>query len=421
MPSLAAGLSAGRATNRDVNTFAMKLVERYIFSRAFKLSAGALLVALAIAWTTQILARINIVTDSGQTAGTFLELATLLLPKVVPVVMPFAIIIGISQTLTTMNQDSELAVIAASGSSRSTILKPMLVLALMACVLAFLVNNLVEPLSRQRVREIVATAHADLLSTVIQEGTFRKIDEGLFVQIAERLPDGRLGGIFVADSREEGIDLNYYAKYGEVQQRGDQQFLFMIDGEVHRKSPGGDVSVVRYASYAFDLSEFAPKAAAAQYAPKDQTLTYLLWPDPNDGYLKNAPAFFYAELHRRFTEWAYPLVFALIALAAAGDVRSHRQARVHPMVTAICFALLVRWEGYFVADKAENSSAFVPLVYAVPILNGAFAAYFIARNKVFEFPASWTDRVAGLFNAARARLLRLRFGVSGRRLEGGSP
>ena len=57
-----------------------------------------------------------------------------------------------------------------------------------------------------------ATARADLMSLVIQEGTFRKIEEGLFIQIGERLPDGRLGGIFVADSRTEGIDLVYYAK-----------------------------------------------------------------------------------------------------------------------------------------------------------------------------------------------------------------
>ena len=143
--------------------------------------------------------------------------------------------------------------------------------------------------------------------------------------------------------------------------------------------------------------------------------------DEQQAFVDSARAFSRGVLATGAAQWDAESIFPKDALAAAGDVRSHRQARVHPMVTAICFALLVRWEGYFVADKAENSSAFVPLVYAVPILNGAFAAYFIARNKVFEFPASWTDRVAGLFNAARARLLRLRFGVSGRRLEGGSP
>ncbi|WP_127597081.1 LPS export ABC transporter permease LptF [Nitratireductor alexandrii] len=398
----------------------MKLVERYIFYRALKISGAALLVALAMAWTTQILARVNIVTDSGQTAGTFLELATLLLPTVIPVVMPFAIIIGISQTLSAMNQDSELAVIAAAGSSRGTILKPMLVLAALASALSFAVDNWVEPTARQRTRTLVASAHADLLSSVIQEGNFRKVQEGLFVQVAERLPNGRMGGIFVADSRKKDLDLYYYAKQGEVQQRGDQQFLFMIDGEVHRKTPGGDVSVVRFASYAFDLSEFAPTGKTVQIWPKDRTLGYLFNPDPNDAYLQWSPPFFYAELHRRLSEWSYSLVFALLALAAAGDARSHRQARIHPMVTAISIALLVRWEGYFVANKAETVTAFVPLIYAVPILNAAFACYLIAASKTLELPASWSDQLAHFFAALRMRARALRWPGTRHSLERGS-
>lgn len=409
-PSLAPGAGAS-AQGQEDNTEPMRLIERYIFSRAFKIAAASLLAALAMAWTTQVLARINLVTDSGQTAGTFLELATMLLPAVIPVVMPFAIVIGITQVLSTMNQDSELAVIAAAGSPRSTLIKPMMLLAVMGSIIAFFVHNVVEPAARYRVREILATAHADLLSSAIQEGNFQKIADGLFVQVAQRLPDGRLGGIFVADSRQQGVDLNYYSKLGEIVSVEDQRILYMTEGEVHRKSPGGDVSVIRFASYALDLSEFAPGSKEIFLFPKDQTLAYLLNPDPDDSYLKKHPLVFRAEIHRRFTEWSFSIVFALIALAAAGDARSHRQARLHPMVTAIAFAMLVRWEGYFAANKAQSSEAFVPVVYAVPVVNAAFACYFIATNRVMAIPITWTER---LFDAAhhiaeRARSLRLPF------------
>lgn len=389
----------------------MKLIERYIFSRAFKIAAASLLAALAMAWTTQVLARINLVTDSGQTAGTFLELATMLLPSVIPVVMPFAIVIGITQVLTTMNQDSELAVIAAAGSPRSTLIKPMILLAVIGSILSFYVHNIVEPAARYRVREILATAHADLLSSAIQEGNFQKIDDGLFVQVAQRLPDGRLGGIFVADSRQKGVDLNYYSKMGEIVSVEEQRILYMTDGEVHRKSPGGDVSVIRFASYALDLSEFSPGSREIFLFPKDRSLAYLLNPDPEDSYLKRHPLIFRAEIHRRFTEWSFPIVFALIALAAAGDARSHRQAQLHPMVTAIAVAMLVRWEGYFAANKAQSSEAFVPVVYAVPVLNALFACYFIATNRVMAIPTSWAERIIDATHhlVARARAFRLPF------------
>lgn len=395
----------------------MNLIERHIFARAFRIAAATLLAALSMAWTTQVLTRINLVTDSGQTAGTFLELATMLLPTVVPVVIPFAVVIGITQVLSTMNQDSELAVIAAAGAPRATLIRPLLLLAVLASATAFLFDNVVEPAARYRVRQILSTAHADLLSSAIQEGTFQKIGDGLFVQVSHRLPDGRLGGIFVADSRQENVDLNYYSRLGEVLTVDGQKILFMSQGEVHRKAPGGDVSVIRFASYALDLSEFAPKTAGLQLYPKDRTLGYLLSPDPDDEIYKKLPQFFRAEIHRRFTEWSYAIVFALIALAAAGDARSHRQARLHPMVTAIAYAILVRWEGYFAANKAQTSEAFVAVVYAVPVLNAAFAGYFLATGRVMELPTAWTEKLLDLGAAvlSRARLLRQRLAGMGLR------
>ncbi len=310
----------------------MKVIERYIFRRTLMLFCASLVWTLAIVWTTQILARINLVTDSGQSAMSFFEIAALILPSVLPVVMPFAAIIAIAQTLTVMNNDSEMVVISAAGGSRMTLIRPVMLLAVLASVASFAIDNGVDPYARQRGRELVAAARADLLSLVIQEGTFRKIEDGLFIQIGERLSDGRLGGIFVADSRTEGTDLVYYAKIGNVIERGNETMLIMQDGEIHRKLPGNDISVIRFLSYAFDLSMFAASSGTATLYPKDRTLSYLFNPSPDDAMFKRKPQAFRAELHRRFTEWAYPIVFALIALAVIGNARSssrkpHQPAR----------------------------------------------------------------------------------------------
>ncbi len=336
----------------------MKVVERYILRRTFTMFLGALLWTLAISWTTQVLARINLVTDSGQSALTFFELATLILPSVIPIIVPFALIIAVAQTLSTMNTDSELVVVSAAGGSRWILMRPILVLAVLASVFSFAVDNGIDPYARERGRQLVAAARADLLSLVIQEGTFRKVDDGLYVQVAERLPDGRLGGIFVADSRQEGIDLVYYAKSGAVVQDSEKSMLIMSDGVVHRKSPEGELSVIRFTSYAFDLSAFSAAAGTITMFPKDRTLSYLVNPDPNDKIYQNNPQSFRAELHRRLTEWLYPLVFALIALAVAGDARSHRESRINPLVTSITIALFVRWLGFFVTNQAQSNPLF---------------------------------------------------------------
>ncbi|MER8827134.1 LPS export ABC transporter permease LptF [Mesorhizobium sp. M0938] len=391
----------------------MKVVERYIMRRALAVFLAALVWTLAIVWTTQVLARIDLVTDSGQSALTFFEVAALIIPSIVPVVVPFALVVAVAQTLSAMNSDSELAALNAAGASRWTIVRPIMLLALAASIFSFAVDNGVDPYARQRNRELVASSRADLLSLIIQEGTFRKIDDGLFLQIGERLPDNRLGGIFVADSREEGVNLIYYAKSGAIIESGDEKVLMMNDGVIHRETLTGDLSVIRFTSYAFDLSAFMSASSDILLLPKDQTTQYLLNPSPNDKAFQKRPYRYMAEVNQRFSEWSYSLVFALIALAVAGDARSHREARIHPLITAIAIALFVRWLGFFAAGKADNVPQYAYMVYGVPIIASAIAIWFIVSNRTMELPVAWADwmtNFAGRFsdgwNAIKLRFAR---------------
>ncbi|PZO77164.1 MAG: LPS export ABC transporter permease LptF [Mesorhizobium amorphae] len=393
----------------------MKVLERYILRRVFVMFAGTLLWTLAIVWTTQVLARIDLVTDTGQSALAFFQVATLILPSVVPLVVSFAVLIGVTQTLSTMNSDSELMVINAAGAPRRVVLKPIILLAAAASVFAFVVDNSIDPYARQKGRELVATARADLLSLVIQEGNFRKVEDGLFVQIAQRQPDGRLGGIFIADSRVDGVDLVYYAKSGVVVKRDGRDLLLMQDGEVQRKTASGDVSIIRFTSNAFDLASFSGGDGEVRLLPKDRTLGELFDPDPNDRIFQRSPRDYTAEIHRRLTEWVYPLVFGMIALAVAGAPRSARENRIHPLLTAAVIAMFERWLGFFTANEVQRSDAFIPLVYLVPFGTIAVCAVVIWRDKTLELPTAWVERLSAFFKRLIDRMTFLR--GSGREAE----
>jgi lipopolysaccharide export system permease protein len=188
---------------------------------------------------------------------------------------------------------------------------------------------------------------------------------------------------------------------------------------VHRKTPEGEVSVIRFTSYAFDLSAFSSSDDKITMFPKDRTIAYLLDPDPNDRVFQQKPQSFRAELHRRFTEWLYPLVFALIALAVAGDARSHREARINPLITAVTIALFVRWLGFFATNQAQSSAAFTPVAYAVPIVASALAIWFIQSNRTMEVPVAWTDRALAFSRGSGERLARFRTRLLGRRAASG--
>ncbi|AOF88371.1 LPS export ABC transporter permease LptF [Sinorhizobium sp. RAC02] len=382
----------------------MKLIERYILRRASLMFVATLVPLLGIVWVTQALASVNLVTDSGQSIFAFLKLATLIIPSVIPIILPFALVIGVSQTLTVMNSDSELTVLNSAGASRVTIIRPVMILAIAMSFVSFAVDNFAEPYSRVAVRKMIATAHADMLSAVVQENTFRKVADGLYVQVAERRNGGVLRGLFVADTRDPRFELVYYAREGAVDENSSA--LVMKDGEVHRKLPDGDVSIIKFDSYAFDLTDLTQSLGKSNIRAKDRDLFYLLDPDPKDPQFEKNPGTFTAELHRRFTEWLLPAVFGLIALVVSADARSHREARVHPMLTALLTALFVRWLSFYASNNAEESVYFIPVMYLIPIVTAALAIRFLGRNKSLDIPMTLGERLTDLRDRVLSRFTR---------------
>lgn len=392
----------------------MKIIELYILRRVAVMFFAVLGAAVGITWTVQVLQRINFLTTSGQSFQTIVQFSSLLIPAAIPLVMPFALIIAITQTLSTMNQDSELVVINASGAPRSVVMWPILAFAFVLSMTSFMIANFVEPYSRQNMREMIADASADLLNVVIQEGTFRKLSDNLYIQIADRNADGSIGGMFIADSRDPKTDIIYYARDGAIASTPQGDMLLMRNGEVQRRNVSDStVSIIKFDSYAFDLSQFTSAGEDFVLYAKDRTLSYLVNPDPNDPFLQTRPLQYKAELHRRLTQWAYPFVFALIALAFAGDSRSHREARVSASFSAITTALLVYWVGYFASDRASKDVFYIALMYIVPITVIILAGYAIVTGRRIGIPDRWNDAILRGIDLLRRRIAFLLPGTKG--------
>ena len=121
----------------------MNLIERYIFGRAAKLTVVTLVAATFVVLITQIRVRINLLTTSGQSLATVGKLALTLIPSMLLVTLPFAVLIGVSQVLSQMNADSELAVLEGAGGSPAANVRPVVALGLLASLLSLGAMHLV--------------------------------------------------------------------------------------------------------------------------------------------------------------------------------------------------------------------------------------------------------------------------------------
>ncbi|WP_455476553.1 LPS export ABC transporter permease LptF [Bartonella sp. B17] len=363
----------------------MRIIELYILKRVFVLFSAVMIIAVAISWTVQILARIDFLTTSRQTLLTALYFSLSLLPSVVFLVIPFALLVAITTTLSTMNQNSELSIISTSGFPKSTVWKPIFLLAIIVSCLSFSIANFIVPHARLNMRKMLASAHSDLINLFIREGSFQKLTNNLYIEIGERNPDGTIGRLFIADQRDPKIDLFYYATKAFIVSNKSGNFLYLNEGEIERVNhQSNSASIIQFSSYTFSLGEFIPNNREPTIYPKDRPLSYLLNPDPKDPYYLRKPLQYRAEFHRRLTVWLYPIVFALIAIAAASNTRSYRQARISANFSAIAFSLLVYWAGYFFAEKVKSDLAYVPLLYITPIGMSMIIFFMLLTNREID-------------------------------------
>ena len=383
----------------------MKTLQRYIARRIAVIAVGSFLAILGVVLVTQALTRIDFATGSGQSMNAFFMIVVLMIPQLMSLVLPFAIVVGVVQVFSTMNSDSELAVLSASGVSRATLAVPVLFIASVAAAWIFVSNNFIEPKSNRAFRDILVEAHADLLTNLVQEGVFTSLEPNLTVYVDRRLPGSQLGGIMVSDTREEQMSLLYYAQTGAVARLGDREVLVMTNGQIHRKNLNNDtLSIIRFNSYAISLSQFSPNGSVSQYYPQERETPDLLKGKPDELVMRHYPGWLLSEFHRRMSDWMYPFVFAMVGLAVAGQTRSHRQAQFNAFLFGLGGALIYRWGAYAIYGAGRSNADIWPLFYIYP------AALFAAHVAMYRMGITIAvpDQVARRFDELAASIRRFR-------------
>ena len=243
------------------------LIERYVFKKAAYAVAIAVAGLVAVLWVTRAVQEVDVLLNKGQGILIYLKITSLGVPTMTAAILPMALMIGLIQTINGLNKNSEFVVIHASGASRSVLLKPFVALGFFASVIVLTLHLWAAPLSMQKLRSYISKVRADLVSVIVKEGKFQNVGKGLVVHIAGRAPGGLLKGIFIYDNRDPKKALTYLAKDGSVLEVLDRAYLLLEQGQIHRRDvKSGDLSIINYDSYAFNLTTLTPGKTGNSYS-----------------------------------------------------------------------------------------------------------------------------------------------------------
>jgi lipopolysaccharide export system permease protein len=375
----------------------MGSISQYIFRTTF----GAFLVVLisltAVIWVTQALRDIDLMTSQGQTILVFVGITGLIVPLLVLVIAPIALLIAVAHTLNKMSTDSEIIVMNAAGMSPWLLFRSFLTVALVVSIFVGAISAYFAPKGLRMLRDWLTEVRANVVSTIVQPGHFTSIESGVTIHIRERGRNGQLLGIFLDDRRNPAERMTVMAESGEVLDNDNGTFLILQKGVLQRQQVNErDPATVRFERNAFDLSQFAGGAQAVKYSIRERYLWQLMFPDPKDQFYIEQPGQFRAELHDRLIAPLYPLAFTVIAFAYLGAPRTTRQSRTLSMVGAISGVAALRLIGFASTVFGAAAPWMLALQYIAIIAAFASGYFVIRRGIILEPPAFLTNWLAAL-------------------------
>ena len=383
----------------------MGSIGRYIFRTTFVAFLVILVSLTAVIWVTQALHDIDLVTSQGQSILVFVFITGMIIPLLVLVIAPIALLIAIAHVLNKMSTDSEIIVMNAAGMSPWILFRAFLSVAVAVSIGVLVISAYFAPKGLRMLTDMLTEVSADVVTNLVQPGRFVSIESGVVMRIRERRSNGQLAGIFLDDQRDPAQRVTIIADSGELLDNANGTFLVLQQGMVQRfqaKQP--DPTMVVFDRYAFDLSTLVHGQQAVKYSVRQRYLWQLLFPDPKDRIYLEQPNEFRAEMHDRLIAPIYPIAFAVIAFAYLGAPRTNRQSRTVSMLGAVGGVALLRLAGFVSTVFGATMPWMLSLQYIGLALAFGGGLYVIHRGLIIEPPEFLDKWLAALVERVTRRV-----------------
>ena len=388
----------------------MGSVGRYIFRTTF----GAFLIictsVTALMWITQALRDIDLMTNQGQSIFVFVGITGLIIPLLLQIIAPLAVMIAVAHVLNKLGNDSELIVMNAAGMPPWILFRPFLAVGAVVSLMVAAISIYVSPWGLRELRVWATEVRADLVSNVVQPGRFTKLDERLTLHIREREPNGQLLGILIDDQRSPKERVTILAEKGNIVKNERGAFLVLGNGSIQRQEMGQrDPALVLFESYGFDLSWLTHATQNVKYSVRERYLWELYDPERSAAEFADQPNQVRAEFHDRVTAPLYPLAFVVLSYAYLGAPRTTRQSRTMSLLGAMGAVAALRGLGFIGMIAGVHTPIALALPYAGMIAAFVLGYLAISRGVIIEPPAF----VANLIAAVTERLAQRTNAVAG--------
>ena len=177
-------------------------------------------------------------TNQRQTVLVFVGITGLLIPMLLAIIAPIALVVAVGHTLNRLNTDSEIVVMNASGMSPWRIFRPFLTTTLVVSALVRRLERLPGAEGPARTAQLGGQHQGrprDQHHPARPLHHDRARPDVPHPRAAQRR---QLLGIFIDDRRDPKERVTSISEYGEIVETARGTFLLLVNGSVHRLESG---------------------------------------------------------------------------------------------------------------------------------------------------------------------------------------
>ncbi len=360
----------------------MNRIQRYLFSSVLRAAITIVGGLSLLALLAQGLSQTDLIVDNRQSALTYLKVVALGAPQIVAILGPLALFVAALNSLNRAHRDNEIVVSHAAGMTRWQVLSPVLRLATLVAIIHLCVNLFVQPLAQRELRETLSDARADLAASLIRPGAFSYPTDGLTIY-AREVSGGELRGLLISDTRKANEPVDYIAETGYMVEVEGEAALRLINGQIQQIDPQGQLSILNFDDYIFELTGFLSEDSDLVLKPSDRFLYELFYPDLGDFYQHRDQDKYLAEAHSRLSSPLLNFTMVIIAVIAVIGGDFSRRGYSRRIVLASTGAIILIMITLTVQPAAADDPALNIVQYLVPIFASAvLLAVFLSGSKI---------------------------------------
>jgi len=363
---------------------AMKKLDVYIIKQII---TGFLLVALSLMsmlWLTQSLRFVEMVTDKGLPVYLFVEMTSLLMPRVFSILSPIALFVAVMFVYNRLIADSELIVMKAVGISSVLIARAAVVMGGLLVICNIWILNYGVPVAEARFHDLEFEVKNSFTKMMLREGTFTSFKDTTTIFIDKFIDENTMSGIVVGDRKKLNEKIVTVAETGKLEYTDTGPKILLKNGTRQvMNNKTGQFSSMTFDDYAVDFSDMS-QYRTKKSSVREKSIRELFDEAKRADISEKEARVYLAEANRRILAPFFNLVFALLACTGLLIANFNRRGQGKVVMISILAMMLVQVLDMSFSNMARKHIWIIGLMYANCILPFLICMWLLIKTPVFR-------------------------------------